>query len=155
MSEPLQCILPQDNGQVRSHHVLRRPGGPGDSCVDGRPTARVLLGLVLVDVGDLEVGGPLDGTETWTEIENSACVFLSAFVLSVLGRGVGSVSSRPSPERATSRGCNRLNAGGATSCWDTMIPVILLSAPYLTFVPSVALSVDGALRVLPVVDGVV
>jgi hypothetical protein len=102
MSEPLKRVLPQDNGQVRRHHVLRRPGGPGDSRVDGQPVARVLLRLILVNVGDLEVGGPLNGPETRSKRGDSARVFLSMFMRLVLGRGVGSVSSRPSPERATS-----------------------------------------------------
>jgi hypothetical protein len=85
---------------------------------------------------------------------DSARVFLSVFVRLVPRRGAGSVSSRPSLERATSRGRSRLNSGGTTSGRDIMIPVILLQAPYLTFVPSVARSVDGALRVSSAVDGV-
>ena len=146
--------MPQDNGQVRCHHVLRRPGGPGGSRVDGQPVARVLLGLVLVSVGDLKVGGPLDGPETQSKRGNSTRVFMSAFVLSVPGRGVGSRSSRPSPEWPTSRGCGRLNTGGATSCQDAVILVLLLPVPYLIFVLSIARSVDGASHVSPAVDGV-
>jgi hypothetical protein len=134
MSEPLQRILPQDNGQIRRHHVLRRPGG---GRVDGQPTTRVLLGLVLVDVGDLEVGGPLDGPEMRSKRGDSARVFLSAFVRSVPGRGAICVSSRPSLEWATSRGRNQLSSGGAASCRDAVIRVIFLLAPYLTFVSSV------------------
>jgi hypothetical protein len=68
-----------------------------------RPTSpRVLLRLVLVDVGDFEVRGPLDGPETQSKRGDPACVFLSAFVMSVPGRGVGGVSSRLSRGRATS-----------------------------------------------------
>jgi hypothetical protein len=70
--------------------------------------------------------------------ETPTCVFLSAFVRSVPGRGAGGVSSRPSPGRATGRGRSRLNSGGAASSRDAVVPVILLAAPYLTFVPSVA-----------------
>jgi hypothetical protein len=77
-----------------------------DSRVDGQPAARVLLGLVLVDVGDLEVGRPLDGSETRSKRGDPARVFLSrqlsVLVWSVPGRGVSSVSSRPSPKRPTS-----------------------------------------------------
>jgi hypothetical protein len=58
------------------------------------------------------------------------------------GRGAGSVLSRPSQGRATCRGCSRLNSGGVTSGRDAVIPVILLPAPYLTLVSSVARSVD-------------
>jgi hypothetical protein len=112
MSEPLQRVLPQDNGQVCRHHILCCPGGPGGSRVDGQPAARVLLGLVFVDVGDLEVERPLDGLETRSKREDSARVFQSAFVLSILGSGVGSMSSRPSPEWPTSRVCSRLSSGG-------------------------------------------
>ena len=152
MSEPLQRILPQDNGQIRRHHVLRRPGG---GRVDGQPTTRVLLGLVLVDVGDLEVGGPLDGPKTRSKRADSALVFLPAFVRSVPGRGVSSVSSQPSPKRATSRGRNQLSSGGAASCRDAVIRVIFLLAPYLSFVSSVVRSVDGAPHVSSAIDGVV
>jgi hypothetical protein len=63
---------------------------------------RVLLRLVLVEVGDFEVRGPLDGPETRSEHGDSTCVFLSSFMVSVLGRGVGVVSSRPSLDWATS-----------------------------------------------------
>jgi hypothetical protein len=35
-----------------------------------------------------------------------------------------------------------------------MVPIILLPAPYLVFVSSVARSVDGASHVSPTVDGV-
>jgi hypothetical protein len=34
MLEPLQRVLPKDNGQVRYYDVLRSPSGPGSSCVD-------------------------------------------------------------------------------------------------------------------------
>jgi hypothetical protein len=40
--------------------------------------------------------------ETRSKRRDPACVFLSAFVRSVSGRGAGSVSSRASPGRATS-----------------------------------------------------
>jgi hypothetical protein len=71
MSQPLQRVLRQDNGQVRSHNALYRPSSPGDSRVNGQPAVRVLLRLILVDVGDLEVGRPLDGPETRSEQGNS------------------------------------------------------------------------------------
>jgi hypothetical protein len=90
----------------------------------------------------------------WSKCGDPACVFLSAFVRSVLERGAGGVSSRPSLGRATGRGHNRLNSGGATSSRDAVVPVILLPAPYLTFVPSVVGSIDGASRVSSAVDGV-
>jgi hypothetical protein len=41
-----------------------------------------------------------------------------------------------------------------TSRRDVVVPVILLPAPYLIFVSSVARSIDGAPRVPPTVDGV-
>jgi hypothetical protein len=154
MSEPLQLVLPQDNGQVHRHHVLHCPGGPCSSRVDSQPATRVLLSLVLVDVGDLEVGRPLDGPELWSKRENSACVLLLVLMSSVLGRGVGSRSSRPSSERPTSRGCSRLNSSGATPCCYVVIQVVLLSAPYLIFVLSVVGRVDGAPRVSLAGDGV-
>jgi hypothetical protein len=56
---------------------------------------------MLVDVGDLEVRGPLDGPETRSKRGYSTCVFLLMFMVSVLGRGVSDVSYRPSPDRAT------------------------------------------------------
>jgi hypothetical protein len=133
---------------------LPSPQRTGRRLCNGQPAPRVLLGLVFVDVGDLEVGGPLDGPETRSKRGDPTCVFLSAFVRSVPGRGASSVSSRPTPDRATSRGCSRLNSGGATSGRDAMIPVILLPAPYLTFVSSVAQSVDGAPCVSSAIDGV-
>ena len=102
MSEPLQCVLPQDDGQIRYHYVFCRPGGPSGGRVDGQPAPRVLLRLLLVDVGDFAVRGPLDGPETWSKRREPACVFLSAFVMSVPGRGVGGVPSRLSPGQATS-----------------------------------------------------
>jgi hypothetical protein len=63
------------------------------------------------------------------------------------------VSSRPSPDRATSRGCSRLNSGGTTLGQDVVILDIFLSAPYLTFVLSVVRSIDGAPHVSLAVDG--
>jgi hypothetical protein len=93
--------LPQDNGKIHRHDVLRCPSSPGSSRVDGQRAARVLLRLIFVDVGDLEVGRPLDGPEMQSECGNSARVLLTVFISSVLGRGVGSGLSRPSPEWAT------------------------------------------------------
>jgi hypothetical protein len=37
------------------------PSSPGSGRVDNQAAPRVLLRLVLVDVEDFEVGGPLDG----------------------------------------------------------------------------------------------
>jgi hypothetical protein len=88
--------LPEDDGQICGHHVFSRPSGPGDGRIDVQPAYRVLLKLVLVDVGDLEVWGPLDGPETQSKRRYSTCVFLSSFMVSVSRRGVGDVSSRSS-----------------------------------------------------------
>jgi hypothetical protein len=50
-------ILPEDDGQVRSHYIFRCPSGPGSGRIDGQPASRVLLRLIFVYVGDLEVRG--------------------------------------------------------------------------------------------------
>jgi hypothetical protein len=63
----LQRILPEDDGQVRSHHIFNCPSGPGSGGIDSQPTPRVFLWLVLVDIGDFEVRGPLNGPETRSE----------------------------------------------------------------------------------------
>jgi hypothetical protein len=57
--EPLQCVLPQNDGQVHHHDVLRCPSSPGGGCIDGQPASRVLLKLIFVDVGDLEIRGAI------------------------------------------------------------------------------------------------
>jgi hypothetical protein len=80
---------------------LQLASGPGGGRIDGQPASLVLLRLVLVNIGDLEVWGPLDGPETRSKHEYSTCIFLSTFMVSIPGRGVGDVSSRPSPDRAT------------------------------------------------------
>jgi hypothetical protein len=138
MSEPLQRVLPLDDGQICHNYVFCCPCGPGGGRVDGQPATWVLLGLVLINIRDLEVGGPLDGPEMWSKCRDFARVLLLAFMRLILGRGAGSMSSQPSSDRASSRGRSRLNSSGLTSSRDTMVPVILLPAPYLTFVPSVA-----------------
>jgi hypothetical protein len=68
-----------------------------------RPTSPlVLLRLILIDVGDFEVRGPLGGPEKQSKRGDSICVFLPAFMVSVLGRAVGDMSPRPSLDWATS-----------------------------------------------------
>jgi hypothetical protein len=57
VSQPLQCILPKNDGQVCSHHIYGRSSGPGGGRIDGQPASWVLLGFIFVDVGDLEVWG--------------------------------------------------------------------------------------------------
>jgi hypothetical protein len=47
--------------------ALKCPSGSGSGGVDSQPASRVLLRLVLVDVGDFEVRGPLNGPETGSE----------------------------------------------------------------------------------------
>jgi hypothetical protein len=64
MLEPLQCVLPEDNGQVGCHDVLHRLSNLGSSRVDGQPVCRVLFGCILVDIGDLKVRRPLDHSES-------------------------------------------------------------------------------------------
>jgi hypothetical protein len=98
----MQCILPEDDGQVRSHHIFSCPSGPSSGGIDNQPASQVLLRLVLVDVGDFEVWGPLNGLETWSERRYSTCVLLSTIVVSVPRRGVADVLPRPSPGCAAS-----------------------------------------------------
>jgi hypothetical protein len=95
----VQRILPEDDGQVHSHHIFSCPSGSSSGGIDGQLASRVLLRLVLVDVGDFEVRGPLKGPETWSERRYSTCVLLSTMMMSVLGRGVVDVVPRPSPSR--------------------------------------------------------
>jgi hypothetical protein len=95
----LQRILPEDDGQVCSHHIFSFPSGSGGGGIDGQPASRVLLRLVLVDVGDFEVRGPLNDPETWSEHQYSTCVLLLMMMMSVLGKGVVDVVPRPSPGR--------------------------------------------------------
>jgi hypothetical protein len=84
---------------VCSHHIFSCPSGSGSGGIDGQPASRVLLRLVLVNVGDFEVRGPLNGPETWSERRYSTCVLLSTMMMSVLGRGVVDMVPRPSPGR--------------------------------------------------------
>jgi hypothetical protein len=67
---------------------LQLPQWPGSGGVDGQPTSRVLLRLVLVDVGDLEVMGPLNGPKTWSERRYPTHVLLPTMMMLVPGRGV-------------------------------------------------------------------
>jgi hypothetical protein len=60
MSEPLQRILLEDNGQVRCHDILRCSGDPSHSRVDSQLATRILLGLILVNVLEFEVRSPLN-----------------------------------------------------------------------------------------------
>lgn len=56
-SEPLQSILPENNGRVRCHDVLHCLGDLGDGSIDGQLASQVLLRLVFVDVETLKLGG--------------------------------------------------------------------------------------------------
>jgi hypothetical protein len=154
VSQPLQCILPKDDRQVCGHHIFGCPNGSGDGGVDGQPASWILLRLVLVNVGDFEVRGPLNGPEAWSERRYSTRVLLSSMMVFISGRGVVVVVPRPSPGCATSRSHCRLNSGGLTPCWDVVVPIIFFSASDLILVSSFARSVDGALRVPSIVDGV-
>jgi hypothetical protein len=84
----LHRILPEDDGQVRGHHIFSCPSDSGIGGVDRQPGSWVLLRLVLVDVGDFEVRGALNGPETWSERRYFTCVLLSTMMMSVPGRGV-------------------------------------------------------------------
>jgi hypothetical protein len=151
---PLQCILPEDDGQVWGHHIFGCPSGSGSGGVDGQPASWILLRLVLVDVGDFEVRGPFNGPKAWSERQYSTRVLLSSMMMSILGRGVVVVMPRPSPGCAASQSRCRLNCGGLTLCRDAMVPIIFFSAPDLVLVSSFARSVDGASCVPMTVDGV-
>jgi hypothetical protein len=63
----LQCILPENDRQVRGHHIYGRPSGSSGSGVDGQPASQILLRFIFVDVGDLEVRGPLNGPKAWSK----------------------------------------------------------------------------------------
>jgi hypothetical protein len=93
-----------------------------------------MLSLELVDVGDFEVRGPLNGPEAWSECRYSTRVLLSSMMMSIPGRGVVVVVPRPSPGCATSRSRCRLNSGGLTPCRDAVVPIIFFSALDLVLV---------------------
>jgi hypothetical protein len=128
MSQPLQRVLPEDDGQVCGHHVLGCPGGSGSGSVDGQPASRILLRLIFVNVGYPEIRGPLNGSKTWSKCRHSTCVLLSSRIMSVSGRGMVVVVLRPSPGGAASRSCCRLGPGGLTPGWDAVIPVVFFPA---------------------------
>lgn len=54
VAKPLERILPQHDWEIRCHDIFHRLSSLGGGGVDDKP-AWVLLGLILVDVGDLEV----------------------------------------------------------------------------------------------------
>jgi hypothetical protein len=54
-------------------HAWVWPPKSGCDSVDGQPAARVLLGFILVDVGNLEVWQPLDHSEPGGKGRESAC----------------------------------------------------------------------------------
>jgi hypothetical protein len=154
VSQPLQHILPKDDRQVRGHHIFVCPSGSGGGGVDGQPASRILLRLIFVDVGDLEVRGPLNGPKAWSKRRYSTRVLLSSMMMSVPGRGVVVMVPRPSLGCATSRSRCRLSFGGLTPRRDAVIPVIFFSATDLVLVSSFARGVDGAPCIPPTVDGV-
>jgi hypothetical protein len=75
------------------------PQQPGQRCIDGQPTPWVLLGLIFVDVGDFEIGRPLDGPEARGERGDPARILLSMIMSSISGRGASIRSPRLSPGR--------------------------------------------------------
>jgi hypothetical protein len=150
----LQCILPENDRQVCGHHVFDCPSGSGGGGVDSQPASRILLRLVLIDIGDFEVWGPLNGPKARSECRYSTCVLLSSMMMPVLGRGVAVVVPRPSLGRAASRSRCRLSSGGLTARRDAVVPVIFFPAPNLVLMSSFTRGVDGAPCVSPTVDGV-
>jgi hypothetical protein len=74
--------------------------------------------------------------------------------MSVPGRGVVVVVSRPSPGGSTSRGRCRLGSGGLTWSWDAVVPVVFFPAADLVLMSSFTRGVDGASHVPVAVDGV-
>jgi hypothetical protein len=121
MSQLLQCVLPEDNGQVCGHYVFGRPSSSSGSGVDGQPASWILLRFIFVDIGHLEVRGPLNGPKAWSKCRHSTHVFLSSRMMSVPGRGVVVVVPRPSPGGTASRGRCRLSSGGLTPSWDVVV----------------------------------
>jgi hypothetical protein len=154
MSQPLQRVLPEDNGQVCGHYIFGRPSSSSGGGVDGQPASWILLRFIFVDIGYLEVRGPLNGPKAWSKCRHSTCVFLSSGMMSVPGRGVVVVVPRPSPGGTASRGRCRLSSGGLTPSWDAVVPVVLFSAADLVLMSSFTRGVDGASRVPAAVDGV-
>jgi hypothetical protein len=74
-------------------------------------------------------------------------------MMSIPGRGVVVMVSRPSSGCAASRSRCRLNSGGLTPGRDVVVPIIFFSMPDLVLVSSFARSVDGAPCVPLTVDG--
>ena len=99
VSEPLQCVLPYNNGQVCYHDILHCPSSPDGRCIDGQPASWILLRLIFVDVGDLETQRTLDGPEARSKHGDPARILLSMIMSSIPGRGVSIWSPRPSLER--------------------------------------------------------
>jgi hypothetical protein len=154
MSQPLHCVLPEDNGQVCGHYVLGRPCSSSSGGVDGQPASWILLRFIFVDIGYLEVRGPLNGPKAWSKCRHSTHVFLLSGMMSVPGRGVVVMAPRPSPGGSASRGRRRLSSGGLTPSWDAVVPVVLFPAADLVLMSLFTRGIDGAPRVPATVDGV-
>jgi hypothetical protein len=67
--------------------------------IDSQPSSQVLLGLIFVDVGDLEIRGPLNGLEARGKRGDPIRILLSMITSSIPGRGVSVRSPRPSLDR--------------------------------------------------------
>jgi hypothetical protein len=130
--------LPEDDGQVRGHHVLGCSGGSGSGGVDDQPASRILLRFIFVNVGYLEVKRPLNGSEARSKCRHPTRVLLSPGMMSVLGRGVVVVVLRPSPGGVASRSRCRLGPGDLTPGGDVVIPVIFFPATDLALMSSFA-----------------
>jgi hypothetical protein len=70
--------------------------------------------FIYVDIGYLEVRGPLNGPEAWSKCRYSTRFLLASMMLSVPGRGVVVVVPRPSPGGTASQSRCRFSSGGLT-----------------------------------------
>jgi hypothetical protein len=150
----LQCVLPEDNGQVCGHYVFGCPNSSSGGGVDGQPASWILLRFIFVDIGYLEVRRPLNGPKAWSKCGHSTRVFLSSGMMSVPGRGVVVVVPRPSLGGTASRGRCRLSSGGLAPGWDAVVPVVLFPVVDLVLMSLFTRGIDGALPVPATVDGV-
>jgi hypothetical protein len=164
MSEPLKHVLTEHNWQVRCDDILRCPSNLGGHGLDDQTVARVLLGLIFVDVRNFEIRRPLDHPEQRGKGRDSAG-HQGLLVPPGRGRDGGLAAATDvigptafpglaGPTLGFHRGRCEVRSRNAAPCQCPVVPIVLLPLPQFALMKAVTQRVNVALCVSPTVDDV-